>query len=172
MYFQDWIRSGPWHEPNTGESLKAIITIALLFLSAAASALEGRVVGVTDGDTIKVLDGWFVEHKIRLQCIDAPEKSMAFEQRAKQALASLVAGKNVSVKVLDTDRYGREVGEVSVDGQSANLGMVRMGFAWAYPKYCHDKNFYEAQDEARSGRSGLWVDANPTPPWEYRKAMR
>ena len=57
--------------------------------------------GVTDGDTIKVLDGWFVEHKIRLQCIDAPEKSMAFGQRAKQALASLVAGKNVSVKVLD-----------------------------------------------------------------------
>jgi len=152
--------------------LKAIITIALLFLSAAASALEGRVVGVTDGDTIKVLDGWFVEHKIRLQCIDAPEKSMPFGQRAKQALASLVAGKNVSVKVLDTDRYGREVGEVSVDGRSANLDMVIMGFAWAYPKYCHDQNFYEAQDQARSGRSGLWVDANPTPPWEYRKAIR
>ena len=152
--------------------MNLVLIIALLFLSEATSALEGRVVGVTDGDTIKVLDGHSVQHKVRLQCIDAPEKSMPFGQRAKEALASIVAGKYVIIMVLDIDRYGREVGEVSVDGRSANLAMVRMGYAWAYPKYCRDQIFYEAQDQARSSQSGLWIEQSPMPPWDYRKSMR
>jgi hypothetical protein len=57
---------------------------------AASWTVEGRVVGVSDGDTITVLDRGNVQHKIRLSGIDAPEKGQAFGERAKENLSKLV----------------------------------------------------------------------------------
>lgn len=155
--------------------------VALLLMSAVpvhAGALQGKVVGVTDGDTITVLDQSNRQFKIRFAGIDAPEKAQPFGQRAKEHLSSLVFSKVVIVETEKEDRYGRTVGKVLLDGRDINLAMVVAGLAWHYKKYQfeqspEDRLLYDsAENEARAIRRGLWVDPNPTQPSEWRARKR
>jgi endonuclease YncB( thermonuclease family) len=144
------------------------------YAHADADALTGKVVGVADGDTITVLDDTNTQHKIRLSGIDAPEKKQPFGQRSKQSLSDLVFSKTVTVETGKTDRYGREVGKVLVDGLDANLEQVKRGMAWHYKAYEREQSaidrkvYAEAENEAKAARRGLWADADPVPPWEFR----
>jgi endonuclease YncB( thermonuclease family) len=146
-----------------------------LALAANAETITGRVVGVADGDTITVLDADKVQHKIRLSGIDAPEKKQAFGQRSKQSLSDLAFGKDVAVETTKRDKYRREIGKVLVNGQDVNLVQVERGMAWFYRQYQrdqspNDRRLYEAaEDAARAGKRGLWRDADPVPPWEFRR---
>ena len=88
-----------------------------------ADVLLGRVVGVSDGDTITVIDDDQKTHKVRLSGIDAPEKAQAFGQQAKRQLSDWVFQKTVRVVHNKTDRYGRVVGKVMLDGEDVNLWM-------------------------------------------------
>jgi len=90
-------------------------------------------VSVADGDTITILSNHNQQTKIRLYGIDTPEKSQAFGKKAKKFTASLTAGKQVSVKVYDKDRYGRSVGVVFVGGTNVNEEIIRAGYAWQIP---------------------------------------
>jgi endonuclease YncB( thermonuclease family) len=111
--------------------MKSTIAAGLLLapLACTAATIEGRVVGVADGDTITVLDDNKVLHKIRLAGIDAPEKKQPFGQRSKQRLSDLVFDKAVTVETNKRDKYRREVGKVLVDGTDANLEQVKRGMA-------------------------------------------
>jgi endonuclease YncB( thermonuclease family) len=142
---------------------------SLAFAQAAKYpfSIVGDVVGVTDGDTIKVLQGK-KQYKIRLNGIDAPEMSQAYGKKSKEYLASLVFGKKVEVIVRDTDRYGRYVGDVLIAGKSANAELVAAGFAWRYTAYSKDENLAALENAARAKRLGLWADASPVPPWKFR----
>jgi len=153
--------------------------LGLLLLSTWAGALygetlQGTVVAISDGDTITVLDGGKTQHKIRLAGIDAPEKAQAFGERSKQHLSDLVFGKTVAVDWNKTDRYGRTIGKVIVNGQDANLSQVQAGLAWHYKQYekeqsASDRSSYaQAEVDARVRKVGLWGDAAPTPPWDFR----
>jgi endonuclease YncB( thermonuclease family) len=143
-----------------------------------ADIITGQVVGVADGDTITVLDGSFREHKIRLDGIDAPEKAQPFGQRSKQSLSDLVYGRTVEVDTYKSDRYGRQVGKVLIQGTDVNLEQVSRGLAWHYKAYAHEQTsddqvkYAAAEGAARSARRGLWLDATPTPPWKWRKERR
>src|SRR5713101_9951014 len=80
-------------------------------LLAYADQFTGKVVGISDGDTLSVLrEGKAV--KVRLYGVDAPEKAQAFGTKAQQFTADLAFQKDVTVIVRDTDRYSRLVGEV------------------------------------------------------------
>jgi endonuclease YncB( thermonuclease family) len=72
---------------------------------SAGQVYEGKVVGISDGDTITVLIGGRKQLKVRLAKIDAPEKSQAYGQRSKQSLSDLVFGKQVRVEQQDRDWY-------------------------------------------------------------------
>src|SRR5262245_15182047 len=98
----------------------------------------GKVVGVSDGDTITVLDEQKRQHKIRLEGIDAPESNQDFGSRAKQSLSDLVFGKTVTVTSRKKDIYGRVLGDVTVDGKNVNLEQVRRGMAWFYRFYAKE----------------------------------
>ena len=91
-----------------------------------------KVVKVTDGDTVNVLDQSKTLHKIRLQGIDAPERKQAFGRKSTQNLASYVAGEYVEVEYDKRDRYGRIIGKLLKDGQDINLLQIKDGFAWHY----------------------------------------
>ncbi len=80
-----------------------------------------KVVKVTAGDTVHVLDQSQVKHKIRLGGIDAPERKQAFGTKSKQNLSSLIAGKYIEVEYDKRDRYGRIIGKLIKDGQDINL---------------------------------------------------
>jgi micrococcal nuclease len=149
-------------------ALTAVIAFGSLPRVAAVTTFVGKVVAVHDGDTISVMRGGRAE-RVRLQGIDAPEDGQDFSNRAKQFLSDLVFGKVVSVELRDTDRYGRTVGRVTVDGHDAGLDLVRAGLAWHYVRYSSDALLASAQREARAARRGLWVGPMPLPPWEFRR---
>lgn len=160
--------------------MRYLLAIGCLFLELTCNAatIEGRVVGVADGDTVTVLDADKAQHKIRLSGIDAPEKNQPFGQRSKQSLSNLVFAKTVTVETDKRDRYGREVGKVLVGEVDANLMQVQRGFAWHYKAYEREQSvidrkvYADAEYEARATKRGLWADAVPMPPWEFRKAKR
>lgn len=140
-----------------------------------AETIAGRVVGVSDGDTITVLDAQHQQHKIRLAGIDAPESKQPFGQASKNHLSDLVFGRDVTLDCEKTDRYKRKVCVVMVDGQDANMVQVAAGMAWWYRQYAKEqsaaqRSSYEAAEvAAKAGRVGLWRDAAPVPPWEWRR---
>jgi len=155
--------------------------VALLFLSSAAaqaSLLEGRVVGVADGDTITILDNTNTQFKIRLAGIDAPEKKQPFGNVSKKSLSDMVYGKQVTIDWNKQDRYGRMVGKVLIDGVDANLEQVKRGFAWFYKKYQNELSlqdrldYLHAQEAAEISKVGLWFDKKPIAPWDFRKNRR
>ena len=158
-----------------------MLLVTLLFLSsslAQAALLEGRVVGVADGDTITILDNTNTQYKIRLAGIDAPEKKQPFGNVSKKSLSDLVYGKQVTIDWNKQDRYGRTVGKVLIDGVDANLEQVKRGFAWFYKKYQNEQplqdrlDYLHAQEAAETSKVGLWVDKEPIAPWDFRKNRR
>jgi endonuclease YncB( thermonuclease family) len=168
------------------KSLWLGVALAILWAgSAAAAVIDGTVVRVVDGDTITVLDGGKTQHKIRLGGIDAPERRQPFTERSKQLLSDLVFGKTVAVHWDKRDRYGRIVGRVMVADPActkdctptvdAGLALVRAGYAWWYRQYAREQpptervRYEAAENEARAGKRGLWVEEKPTPPWEFRR---
>ncbi len=139
-----------------------------MFAEKPPATIEGRVVGVHDGDTITVLQGT-TQYKVRLDGIDAPELSQAFGKASKAFASDFAFGKTALVKVSGKDRYGRFLGEVFVDGSSLNREIVRAGLAWHYKQYSKDGSLAALEAEAHMLGKGLWKDAKPVPPWEYRK---
>lgn len=155
--------------------MRWIVTPVLLLAFAAtlnADEIRGKVVGIADGDTITVLDSEKVQHKIRLEGIDAPEKGQAFGTKAKEKMSELVGEKDVVVTWEKKDRYGRILGDVHLGDRHINLEMVQEGLAWHYKQYSKSKELAEAEDEARKAKKGLWADKSPEPPWELRKRGR
>ncbi len=150
-------------------------TTILLSQPALADVLQGRVVGVADGDTLTLLDESRQQHRVRLTGIDAPEKAMPFGERSKQSLSSMVYGKDVSVVWNKRDRYGRILGRVHGLGGDVNLAQIRAGMAWHYKHYAKDQPaaereaYAQAENAARQAERGLWSDKNPVPPWEWRR---
>jgi endonuclease YncB( thermonuclease family) len=138
------------------------------------SKLLASVVGVTDGDTIPVLDQEKVSYRIRLQGIDAPEKRQAFGDVSRRTLASMVADKTVAVEWQKHDQYGRIVGKILLDGRDVCLEQIKAGLAWHYKQFEGeqseaDRSLYaEAERDARSQKVGLWRDSVQTPPWDFR----
>lgn len=156
-----------------------IVLASLLFLSPAhAELLNGKVVGITDGDTITVLDATNTQYKVRLAGIDAPEKKQPFGQVSKKSLSDLVYNQMVLVDWSKRDRYQRIVGKVWVNEVDVNLEQVKRGLAWHYTKYKKEQpiedrlSYLHAQEDAKASRVGLWVEPNPIPPWDWRKAIR
>lgn len=133
---------------------------------------EGRVVRVRDGDSIVVLRGG-VGIEVRLDGIDCPELAQAFGRKAKGFTSALAFGRTVRLVGGDKDRYGRELAEVFLpDGRSLNRELLTAGYAWWYRRYSADRGLEALEQAARGERRGLWADANPVPPWEFREAGR
>ena len=165
--------------------------LPLIFVALATSPvnadISGKVVGVTDGDTIKVLDHNSVQHKIRLTGIDAPEKAQPFGNASRKHLAFMVAGKEVRIETSKNDRYGRVLGKVWVQPRdcpgcgktlNVNLAQILSGMAWWYRDYARDQSpqdrgrYESAVVEARKRKLGLWSEPNPIPPWAWRRGQR
>lgn len=141
---------------------------------AYAEVLSGKVVGVSDGDTITVLDSAKTQHKIRLTGIDAPEKAQAFGQASKKSLSDLVFSKDVEVSWEKRDRYQRILGKVLLKNQDICLEQISRGMAWHYKQYQRDQSpedrikYSRSEEEARRNRIGLWADEAPMQPSEFR----
>jgi endonuclease YncB( thermonuclease family) len=151
-----------------------IFLLLLLPACVPADELAGKVVHVSDGDSIIVLAD-NAQHKVRLGAIDAPERFQAFGNKSKKSLTALIAGKHVTVSYNKRDKYGRIVGKVYLQDMDVGLEQVKRGMAWFYRFYQEELEpedraaYAQAEGLARRDRVGLWADTKPVPPWEFRR---
>lgn len=130
---------------------------------------------VIDGDTFAVTCGESKEvRKVRLYCIDAPEKvQIPYSVPATAKLTELLKANKFIVNIKNKDFYGRYVGEV-IDSNKLNINqeLVRLGFVAVYIDYCNEEDYYDAQDEAKKNFRGIWMAYNvllQQTPWVYRQ---
>lgn len=109
---------------------------------------------------------------VRLAEIDAPEKRQPFGQRSRQHLADLCFEATASVRPVSRDRYGRTVGHVECRGTDASTAQVKAGMAWVFERYVLDRSLYAEQRKAQASKIGLWPDAEPVAPWDWRASTR
>lgn len=160
--------------------LMNILKVSLLALLlatqsvSAADQIAGKVVKVSDGDTVTLLVNGSETIKVRLSEIDAPETNQPWGNKSKQALSLLIATKNVTVSTTGKDRYGRTLGTIYLQQENINKLMVQNGDAWAYTKYVADQEYFLLQDHAKTQNVGLWsMSADQiTPPWEWRQKSK
>lgn len=151
-----------------------ILSSTLLIFSIAGNAAttkQGKVVAITDGDTLTLLADGNQQIKVRLAEIDTPESAQPYGSRAKQELSTLAFGQIARVEIQETDRYGRSVGRVYVGTTDVNAEMVRRGAAWVYRQYSKDPTLLPMEAEAKAAKRGLWAlpEAEKMPPWEWRR---
>ena len=150
-------------------------------MPAVSALLLCVVVGITDGDTLtarcdSAADASTQTIKVRLAQVDAPEHHQPSCARSREHLAALCFKQRAEVRPITagggSDRYGRVVAHVSCNGVDANTEQVRAGMAWVFDRYVTDQRLYTLQEEARAAHRGLWADAQPVAPWEWRRAAR
>ncbi|WP_225902679.1 thermonuclease family protein [Pseudanabaena sp. PCC 6802] len=146
---------------------------------AVAQVTEpAQAIGVGDGDTIRISDRNRVL-TVRLACIDAPESSQPWGKIATERLRQLLPqGQPVQIRPIERDRYGRTVAEVFIgNSNSVNLQMVAEGTAVVYRKYLNNcaaskDRYLHAEAIARQNHLGLWSQADPQMPWDFRQAQQ
>jgi len=161
------------------------LCLALLLLSSGESSggqiFEGVVRAVYDGDTILLATRAQDRMKVRLYGIDAPEAAtpdgpgQPFGAVARRTLMYKIMGRAVSVEVVDNDQYQRVVAVIRYAGRDINGELVSEGLAWAYRQYLqapYASQYLDAEELARRRHRGLWRDANPRPPWEFRRGLQ
>ena len=131
---------------------------------------SGRVIRVSDGDTITVLLNE-KPIKIRLYGVDCPERGQDFGTKAKQFTSRMAFGKQARIDPVEEDRYGRVVAWVWFEDINLNRELVRAGLAWHYRRYAPTAfDLFRLETEAKAKGIGLWSLAKPIPPWEFRRA--
>jgi len=140
--------------------------------------IYGKVVHISDGDTLIIEDFTGYKTVIRLSGIDAPESDQSYGNVAKKTLENLVANRDVTVATSKKDQYGRSVGKVTIGKRDICLEMIWLGMAWHFKRYEDEQpppdrvSYAKAELKARKVRSGLWRVHNPISPWEFRDAER
>jgi endonuclease YncB( thermonuclease family) len=80
----------------------------------------------------------------------------------------------VKVEWVKVDKYGRKLGKLLLAGLDCNLMQIKRGLAWHYKRYQREQSptdqqsYAAAEIEARQAQAGLWRDADPMSPWEFR----
>lgn len=148
-----------------------VLTIlGLLGLSNSNAVQDANCIctKVYDGDTITIEQNG-KKSRVRLWGIDAPELNQLYGKESCEQLKKLVLNKEIEVREVAKDRYGRSVCKVYRQNVCVNTSMVYTGHAWWYEQYAKDFELRSNQENARKAKRGLWYYPNPVPPWEYRK---
>lgn len=149
-----------------------ILSLIIIVLSFATT-IKGKVIKITDGDTITILEENGDKTRVRFYGIDAPEKKQDYGIKSLNVLKKLIDKKEIEIEIKNKDQYGRIVGVVYYDKININLYMLETGNAWWYKQYSkHNIEFKIAEEKAKSEKIGLWKEKNPTPPWIYRKEKK
>lgn len=137
---------------------------------ATSTTLQGKVIGVADGDTVTLLINR-QQVKVHLYGIDCPEKGQPFSERAKQFTSVMTFDKTATVYAKGTDRYGRTLGWLFVGDVCVNRELISNGLAWWYQEFArHEIKLDDLEQKARAAKVGLWSEHEPIAPWEWRRA--
>ncbi|MDE2613072.1 MAG: thermonuclease family protein [Burkholderiales bacterium] len=131
--------------------------------------IAGVVTKVIDGDTLDVQVAGQAPMRVRLRDIDAPESCQPWGVEARQALEEMALGKNVELRTYATDRYGRAVASVTVDGRDLGQAMVVEGHAWSVRTRWDNGPLVKQERQARALGRGLHATAGAVSPKEFRQ---
>ncbi|MCO5725532.1 thermonuclease family protein [Robiginitalea marina] len=140
--------------------------------TSAKDTIQGKVVGIADGDTFTMLLDNKTTVKVRLASIDCPERRQPYSAVATKFTSDAIFSRKVTVVVDSKDRYGRSLGWVYYDGKNLNEELLNAGLAWHFRRYSKDEKLQALEDQARANKVGLWQDKNPVPPWDWRRGVR
>jgi micrococcal nuclease len=163
--------AGRAHRPGLAAMLAAVLA-APWAGSAADASFTARASRIHDGDSMLVLPRGGTPREIRLEGIDCPEHGQPFADAARDFTSAFVTGKDLAVEGSVADEYGRLIARVRVDGRDLSLALVRAGLAWHFKRYSSDLALAQAEDAARQARRGLWAQASPLAPWDFRAQKR
>ncbi|MDI3321225.1 thermonuclease family protein [Pinibacter soli] len=155
--------------------MRTFISFLLIIFTfnVSAQTLKGKVVKVSDGDTITILDSLHLQIKIRLYGIDCPEKKQDYGTVAKKFTADKCFSKLIIVESKGKDKYGRTLGIVILpDRSQLNLLLLESGLAWHYKAFDKSKRYADAEVKAKKQKQGLWAVKHPVAPWEFRKEKK
>jgi micrococcal nuclease len=153
-----------------------VLSGALVWPAMPANAQEelvaGQCVKVHDGDTIDVLTDQGIA-TVHLADVDAPEPDQRFALEAKLHLVEHALAKEVTVQpVAVVAEAGEPVAAVTVADQDLARSLLRAGLAWCTQEPAPSDELLTLESAARAARKGLWADANPIAPWDWRKGVR
>ncbi|MCX7229580.1 MAG: thermonuclease family protein [Burkholderiales bacterium] len=145
--------------------------------------IEGIALDVHDGDsfTFRGEDGRRL--RIRVSGIDAPEHHQPYAEQSRRHLGEMLRGRRLRIDPIKQDVFDRTVAKVWVldadlPPADAALSLVEAGLAWHFVRYRADQppadvpRYAQAERAARARRAGLWQDAEPEAPWDFRARMR
>lgn len=141
---------------------------------SAGDMFSASVKKVIDGDSLLVATARG-NIEVRLYGVDCPEYDQPFSREAKIFTQKAVLGKKVIIEPVAEDFYGRTVAIVAQGADTINRELVQAGLAWVYPRYCKKAfctSWKEDEGTARKEKMGLWQDAQPNPPWKWKKSKR
>lgn len=144
--------------------MKKIAIIAFYLILLISVSAEVKII---DGDT-------FLEDSItfRIWGIDAPERGQPWADVATAAITELLRGGKFVYDKRGTS-YGRTVAIVSVGEMDVGLMLISMGLAWHDKRYAPKRDDYEAaMEQAKKERRGIWFNADPVAPWDYRNQKK
>jgi micrococcal nuclease len=150
--------------------LTLLLALALPALAQSEPPWMGVVERVIDGDSLLVSSGG-QEIEVRLYGIDCPEWRQPYGKEALTYTRNLAPpGTQVKVYPKGKDSHGRVLGRVFLEKKELNIELIKAGMAWWYARYAPRLTiYYDAQKEAKEFSRGLWIDADPMPPWLWRK---
>ncbi len=149
------------------------LSFFVLTLFLQQNEFTAQVTTVEDGDTFEVVMDDKKKIVIRLFGVDCPEDGQAFSSKAKQFVEAQCRNKQVKIVKNTIDPRGRLVADVFLpDGRSLAKELLKAGYAWHYKQYSDDKELDALEQEARKHKKGLWNEANPISPWEYRQSKQ
>ena len=157
-------------------SPRYLVLLSLLTLSAPSAAdrlLPGRVLHVLDGDSL-IIDVRGGQYRVELAGVDAPELNQPWGQAARDWLEQALAGRFVVVRSSDFSPDGQIHGRLLFKNRDPGTDLLYQGLAWCAPQpdskaVTESREYLDAQKDARAARRGLWSDAGPVPPWEWRR---
>jgi micrococcal nuclease len=146
-----------------------LICLNVFVLNTAQAQTQARVIRVKDGDTY-VVNVKGKPTTIRLNNVDAPEMNQAWGIKTAKQVTNMILGKNVMYTSTGTDKYGRILANVVVDGISLDEHLVKKGWAWVYTQYNTNTELPNLQTAAIGEGLGLWhCGINKVcPPWIFR----
>lgn len=165
--------------PNSGSlpNLRPLAFILILIIAGMASLanaieLEGRVLRIGENGAIELGMRGTPPIWVELYGIELPAPGQKYAREAWRGLERMLGREKVDVEIIGRNDWGNLMGIVTAQGQNVNRQMLIQGLAWVYPAQC-EKDFcgdwLNLQQSAKSAGVGLWLEPNPTPPWEWRQ---
>lgn len=154
-------------------TMKTLFIFLFLFISPVTEkVITGKIIRISDGDTIVILNEKKQSTRLRFAEIDAPEKGQDFYNKATEFVKELTTNKDIKIVQSGTDKYKRPLIILYADGVNVNEALVRAGLAWHYKDFSKSARLDSLEQMARKEKINIWSLPNPVPPWKYRKIQR